>query len=245
MTTTPSQSKIVSQGLPRVGAQAVTTGVISKSADASTYATENIFATLIRLGTAIGMGVYNFLGAKKDQKKAEKLSKAKEASSNAINTALRDIYEYGLSLIEQTNISPTDPNFEKLLASKIFAMTGYRGNCDADVFAPQAEVTGQATAEPAKRIPWFKIRNGRVTPEPGVVVPDNADTMWMVGCQNNQSRWVIAYRNKLIREGRQAELQKLESQFSAGKWGLRISFGLLGLIAAGVFLYNMSRMGDE
>jgi len=198
--------------------------IIDSSAEASNFHTIDLFSTLIRLGTNIGIALNSALSQKKKQEKKAKLDAAKATSANIINLVLKDIYEYGLSLIEQTDLSPADPQFDITLTGYISELTGYRGKCEADVFVPESKAV------------WFKIRGGKVIPEPGITLPDNADTLWKAGCRNLQDRWMVAYQAKQLAQKRSGEIQVLKTAHTKNTWGVRIGFGvitaLLGLYLA-------------
>lgn len=217
------QQRAIAQGVVRTASSTI----IKSSAEAAAYNSIDIFSALIRFGTNLGMTISNALSQKKKKEKKEKLDASKLTSANAINAVLSDIYEYGLSLIEQTDLSPRDPQFEVMLTGLISELTGYHGKCEADVFAPESKIL------------WFKVRGGKVIPEPGVVLPDNADTLWTTGCRNLQDQWMIAYQNKLLSQKRAGEIQNIRGAHTRNQWGVSIG---LGVLTAGLGLYLLHTM---
>lgn len=235
MSGTAKQEKIlIQQGLPRMGTEVAVDKVISKSVEAPALAMANFVGALIQIGTALGTSIYNFLGTKKAQKKQEKFAQAQQASANVINKTLNEVYQYGLAVIRESDLSPADPEFEKVLVQHIGSLTGYRGNCDADIYSLDDTET-----DLSKKTPWFKVRGGKIQSVSGAALPDNADALWMVGCRNVHDNWTIAYKKKLIQEGRQRELEQLEAKFSKGKLLQTLLFGGVGVILLGIVVYNV------
>jgi len=227
---TQSAQQAQIRGITGTGLKVTTASMISKSTDAQAYTSADMFSTLIRLGSNLGMGIYSFLSAKKEQKKQVKVAASKKSSRDAITATLENIYQYGISLIEQTDISPLDPAFDKLLTDQISAMTGYQGKCEGDIFGPETKTV------------WFKVRAGKVVPEPGVTIPDNADALWSLGCKNLQSRWVIAYQQKLVSQKRTGELEQLRSSFSKSNLGMGLGFGTVTGIVVIILIFNILKM---
>lgn len=223
-----------------IGKQAVITQGLQTGAAASIkgFQSASVLAGIIELVGTIGVAAYSFFSTKKQAKARERLTKQQSATQNSVEGILEEIEATGLAIVEQYGVDPTTPEFEKILYDNLFQTIGYRGNCNATVWAPDSK-PGQAN----RPVMFYITGNGRkITPGPGLVAPPNLQTYWYVQCRNAKDSWVNAYADLLIREGRIRELEEFQASLDKGKKIIRITYALIFIILGVIVFYNATKI---
>ena len=196
----------------------------------------NPIGTLIDFISGVGIAAWSFLGKKKSAKEQQRLARSQNETKSTTNRILLEIRETGVALIDK-GYTPGTKEFETLLVQVLYPKLGYKGNCNATIWAP-----GQ---EKNKKV-WFKIsKNGRsLQTTPGFVAPDNFQSYWYVQCKNIQDFWVNVYQDKLISEGRLQELEQFQTMYKKGNLILKIAFGGVFAILGLTLFINMIRINN-
>jgi hypothetical protein len=203
---------------------------------AAPYRVGAALSTVVDLISGVGIAAYSFLSQKKAAKKKEKRTKKQAAVQSYVDQVLAEINAAGQELME-SGFNPLDPEFEQQLYNKLYAVNGYRGQCNANVWVP-------GSAPGANRQILFKsTKNGRVvTPVNMQESPYDLQTYWYSRCRGLKDQWVSSYQDLLISQGRSAELDELQSTMNKGRWIVRGAFGVILVFGAFFWFMNMRRI---
>ncbi|RJR10584.1 hypothetical protein C4588_03010 [Candidatus Parcubacteria bacterium] len=203
---------------------------------AAGYRTGSALATIIDLVSGIGIAAYSFITQRKEAKKQEKKTKKQVANQSYIDEVLSKIEATGDALIE-SGYNPLTAQFEDALYKNLIDDVGYRGYCNASVWVP-------GTKPGPGRLVMFKASNdGRtVTPINMDEPPYDFQTYWYSRCRGFKDKWILDYQDILIRQGRVAELEELQSSVSKGTWIVRGTIGIFLLMAGIFWIMNMRRI---
>jgi len=203
---------------------------------ARSFAAGQILAGIIDFSANIGIAAWQFVSQRKAAKKKERLTRVQTKIREGVDGILDIIENTGLALVEEGAV-PGTKEFELALYNLLFQKVGYKGNCNAIVWAPGSK------PGPGRQV-WFKVRaNGRLlASSPGLPTPPNMQTYWYMRCKNAKDTWVGAYQEKLIAERRFAELEEFNASLKKGKLIIRVVFGLLFSIMAVVFVMQATRI---
>ena len=126
------------------------------------------------------------------------------------------------------------------LKKNLYDSIGYKGYCDADIWGPESD---SLRGQPNRPV-WFKITSAgaSVSTSPGLHAPENIENIWYQSCKSIREGWILAYRNKLIREGRLAELEQLKS--SSVKINL-VYWLILGTIVGSLIFLFIKKKGRK
>lgn len=160
--------------------------------------------------TAIGLAVFGFVSGKERQEKQQQKQKAQDSVENYTLDVLSTINQTGLELVK-AGLQPGTELFEVNLKNNLYDLVGYRGNCEADVWAPNTEVS---VGKPERPI-WFTVRNNgaSLSIAPALIAPGNLSTLWFNTCRSIRDGWMQAYINKLRAEGKEAQIKQIQSDY--------------------------------
>lgn len=224
----------------QIGKQASFSAAIAAGGHAATSVTNfnaaSGWAAVIELVGTIGVAAWSFMTQKKQRKKRERRLKGEEATQTSVSGILAEVEETGLAIIEQHGIDPTSADFEKVLYDTLFQKIGYRGNCNATVWQPGSK--------PSKNRPvsFYITGNGRKFTPGTASVPPNLQTFWYVQCKNARDRWIIAYTDLLIQQGRLQELENFQASLKKGQRVVQAVFAIIFLIIGIIVFINSTKI---
>lgn len=234
------QGKLIGAAAGTVAQFAVKT-VIESGAAGPSAGPAGIVASVIDIVGALGIAAWSYLTQKKQIEKREKRLRKEGKTQEAVTDVLQEIEDTGLAIIEQHGIDPTTSDFEKILYDTLFQKIGYRGNCNATVWAPTPPESKKKTikkisAKPEPRRVMFYITGGgrKFTPGKGFSFPRNLQTYWYIQCKNAKDKWINAYTELLIQQGRIRELENFQASLKKGQTVVRVIFIIIFLVL-GVF----------
>lgn len=201
------------------------------------YSTD-IWATLTSLIGGVSLGLSQFFSAQKTAKEQTQIAKNQQAITSAVDSFMSQLDQAGLDLIDQ-GLNPLTPQFETTLSNNLFQKIGYSGNCNATIWMPNTQPGS------TNRQIWFQIsNNGKVlVPTQSLQNPPiNLQTYWTVKCNDVHDDWYNSYQNKLIIEGRNAELQAFQDALNKSSLIWQITFGSIITILVIVIFINMVRI---
>lgn len=203
---------------------------------AASYRAGAFVSVIAEFAAGIGLVLQNFFSQKKRTKKKERELRRRSASQDYVDSILTEIGDVGHALIEH-GLSPLSPDFEKNLYNNLFQKIGYQGQCNATIWAPGSEPGPD-------RPTLFKVtQNGRVLTITGMQdAPIDLQTYWYSRCQGLRDEWILTYQNKLIREGRIAELEDLKKTLSEAHLVLYGVFGIIFLMGFVFWIMNLRRI---
>lgn len=182
-------------------------------------------AAVIELIGTIGVAAWSFFTQRKQTKKRERRLKKETATQTAVDDILQEIEDTGLAIIEQHGIDPMTSAFEKILYDTLFQKIGYRGNCNATIWAPGSK------PGPNRPIMFYITGGGRkFRAGAGLVIPRNLQTFWYVRCKNARDSWINAYTELLIQQGRIRELENFQASLKKGQTVIRVIFVIIFLV---------------
>lgn len=160
--------------------------------------------------SAIGLAVFGFVNSKERMEKQQKKQKAQATVENYVLDVLSTIQQTGLELIK-AGLQPGTELFETNLKNNLYDVVGYKGNCEADIWAPD---TVTLVGNPERPI-WFSVRNrgASLATAPALIAPNNLSTLWYNSCRSIRDGWMQVYINKLRAEGREAEIKQIQSDY--------------------------------
>ena len=203
---------------------------------ADSYRGGSILATIIDIGSAIGLAAHSFLAQKKKAKKKEKRTKNQAAIQSYVDLVLDEIKTTGETLISN-GLSPLTPEFEQNLYNNLFNKIGYRGHCNATIWSQGSE------PGPNRPVMFKATKDGRVIiPVTMKDPPNDLQTYWYSRCRGLKDGWVLIYQDQLIQQGRTAELEELHSTLQKGKWIVSGVFGVIFLFAIIFWVMNTRRI---
>jgi len=215
---------------------AIKSGSASAKASATSFAAGSFLGSIIEGIGGLSIGLISLFKKQKRQKKAIKLAEKQQQSQDYVDHVLTQIEEVGSQLLQQ-GFNPLTPDFEKTLYSALYEKVGYRGNCNAIIWAPGSQ--------PGPNRPvYFKVTgNGRLlTPVTLKESPPYLQEYWYARCKGLKDLWITQYQDLLIQEGRLQELEELQATLKRGKLLVTGSFSLIFLIIGVIFIMNVSRM---
>lgn len=208
----------------------------SQQAIAASYRQGSIIATIIDIASGIGLAAYSFLSQKKIAKKKKKKTKNQAAIQSYVDSVLDEVKMTGETLVDN-GLNPLTPEFEQELYNNLFNKVGYRGHCNATIWAQGSE------PGPNRPIMFKATKDGRVViPVTMKDPPDDLQTYWYSRCRGLKDRWVIVYQDQLIQQGRTAELEEIQSTLRKGQWIVSGVFGAILLFAVIFWVMNMRRI---
>lgn len=198
----------------------------------------SFLAGVVELVGNLSIAAWSFFTQKKQQKERARLTRKQTATQNNVDDILLTIEDTGFAIIEQHGVNPTSQEFEKILVDNLYKEIGYKGNCNATVWLP-------GNKPGPNRPVWFKVtQNGRkfeATPNLHTP-PPNIQTYWYVQCRNIKDKWVNAYTDLLIEQGRIQELEQFQASLKKGSKILRVTFGIMFLVIGVLFIVNLRRI---
>lgn len=203
---------------------------------AKSFGAGMFLAGVIDFASTIGIAAWQFVGMRKEAKRKERLTRKQTAVREGVDGILDLIEATGLNLIDAGGV-PGTKAFELALYNLLFKKVGYKGNCNAIVWAPGSKPS------PGRPI-WFTVKaNGRrLNAAPGLTVPPNLQTYWYMRCKNAKDTWVGVYQEKLISEGRLRELQEFKASLNKGRLVVKVVFGLLFAVLMFIFVRQAMRI---
>lgn len=200
---------------------------------------QSTLSSAIDLISGAVLATMSYLRSKQEAKKQERVAAATSATGDYVNKALATLEQTGYDLIDQ-NIKPGTLEFEMALKKNLYDSIGYQGYCDAVIWAPESE---NLKGQPNRPI-WFTITSAgaSVSTLPGLHAPANIENIWYNGCKSIRERWILSYRNKLVREGRLAELSQIQS--SSVRINL-VYWLILGTVVGGLIFLFVKKKGKR
>jgi len=175
----------------------------------------------------VGLAIYSFLKNQSAAKKAEKKQKSIQSMRDYISGLLITLEETGNSIVDETDLKPKTPDFEKVLHEVLGSKIGYIDNCNMDI--PVAQGTAIL----------LKIRNGQIVwVQPNTLLPPDVGPSWMVQCQNIHDNWESRYYKKQTGQFRAKQTQTLLTDISSGNKILFLAFGGVAAIILGLMIKN-------
>ena len=203
---------------------------------AKSFGAGMFLAGIIDFASTMGIAAWQFVSMRKEAKLKERLTRKQTAIRDGVDGVLDLIEDTGLDLIDAGGV-PGTKAFELALYNLLFKKVGYKGNCNALVWAPGSK------PGPGRPI-WFTVKaNGRsLTAAPGLAVPPNLQTYWYMRCKNAKDTWVGVYQEKLVAEGRLRELQEFQASLKMVRLVVKVVFGLLFTILMFIFVRQATRI---
>jgi len=230
------QQQAAQQAAQQQKVGAVTGAIVQTIGRGLGYRT-NILATAIELIGGVGIGLAQFFGDKKQAAVQEKQTAHQQFVTDNVDKILDQLNQAGLDLIDQ-DLNPLKPEFETTLYQNLYQTIGYQGNCNATIWFPGSQPG-------LGRQIWFQITNNGSVLVPTSSLQDppvNLETYWSTKCKNVHDNWYNAYQDKLITEGRNAELAAFQSVLNKGRLIWQISFGVIISILVIIVFMNMMRI---
>jgi len=207
-----------------------------KSGGAAGFRVGSVLATVVDVVSGVSIAAWSFITQKKKEKKKEKRTKNQAAVQSHVDSVLDEINAAGEALIS-SGLNPLTPEFEQQLYNNLFNKVGYRGHCNATVWVPGSE------PGPNRAIMFRATRDGKLlTPVSMPEPPQDLQTYWYSRCHGLKDKWIMAYQDQLVQQGRSAELEELQSTMKKGRWIVSGALGLVMVFATLFWLLNMRRI---
>ena len=183
--------------------------------------------------SGVGLAVYSFIRNQSTAKKAEKKQKAIQTMKDYLVSLLATLEETGNTIVDETNLRPKTPDFEKVLHEVLGPKIGYIDSCNIDIPGLQKD-SGVL----------LKIRNGQVIwIQPNTLLPPDFGLTWMSQCQSIHDNWESRYFKKQTGQARTQQTEALKADISSGNRLLFLGFG--GLAAIIVVLMIKNALGGK